>query len=138
VFLPRQAPGVTTADPDILRTRAFMDILLGIDSRPRPGRPDAAPVRVGHGGAGGAGPDEPRSPAPAGPPAGVIPPGFAGLVTRTIPAATLLGLADRPGEMAGIGPIDPDPGANTQDRYQACSLAKPLLWPKIGRHHHYQ
>jgi len=49
----------------------------------------------------------------------VIPPGFAGRVTLTIPAVTLLGLADRPGEMAGIGPIDPDPKANTWDRYQA-------------------
>jgi hypothetical protein len=37
----------------------------------------------------------------------VIPPGFAGRVTLTIPAATLLDLADRPGEMTGIGPIDP-------------------------------
>jgi hypothetical protein len=37
----------------------------------------------------------------------VIPPGFAGRVNLTIPLATLLGLADRPGEMAGIGPIDP-------------------------------
>ena len=85
---------------DQLRTRAFMDILPGIDSPgQRPGRRD-------------------EPPAPAGPPAGVIPPGFAGLVTRTIPAITLTGLADRPGEQAGIGPIDPKPGANTQDRYQ--------------------
>ena len=38
----------------------------------------------------------------------MIPPGFAGRVTLTIPATTLLDLADRPGELAGIGPIDPD------------------------------
>ena len=38
----------------------------------------------------------------------MIPPGFAGRVTLTVPAITLLDLADRPGEMAGIGPIDPD------------------------------
>jgi hypothetical protein len=31
----------------------------------------------------------------------------------TIPAATLLGLAGRPGEISGLGPIDPDPEANT-------------------------
>ena len=37
----------------------------------------------------------------------MIPAGFAGRVTLTIPLATLLGRADRPGEMAGIGPIDP-------------------------------
>ena len=38
----------------------------------------------------------------------MILPGFAGRVTLTIPAATLLDRAGRPGEMAGIGPIDPD------------------------------
>jgi len=38
----------------------------------------------------------------------VIPPGFAGHVNLTIPAATLTGRADRPGELGGIGPIDPD------------------------------
>ena len=45
---------------------------------------------------------------PGGPLAGVIPPGFAGRVNLTIPATNLLDLADRPGELAGIGPIDPD------------------------------
>jgi hypothetical protein len=37
----------------------------------------------------------------------VIPAGFAGRITLTIPLATLLGLADRPGEIPGIGPVDP-------------------------------
>jgi hypothetical protein len=37
----------------------------------------------------------------------VVPAGFAGKITLTIPLATLLGLADRPGEIPGIGPIDP-------------------------------
>ncbi len=50
--------------------------------------------------------------------AGAVPAGFAGRITLTIPLATLLGLADRPAEIPGIGPIDPDPGANTPDRYQ--------------------
>ena len=36
-----------------------------------------------------------------------MPAGFAGRITLTIPLATLLGLADRPGEIPGIGPIDP-------------------------------
>jgi hypothetical protein len=76
-------------------------------------------------GQGGSGPPEPRTPAPAGPLAGVIPPGFAGRVTLTIPAPTLLDLADRPGELAGIGPIDPKPEANTQDRYQIRASAGP-------------
>jgi Domain of unknown function (DUF222) len=60
------------------------------------------------GGQGATGPHEPRTPAPAGPLAGVIPPGFAGRVTLTIPAITLLDRAGRPGELADIGPIDPD------------------------------
>jgi hypothetical protein len=81
-------------DMDHLRARAFMDILLGTDSRPLDSRPDS--------------PQEPAAPAPAGPLAGVIPPGFAGRVNMTIPAPTLLDRADRPGEMGGIGPIDPD------------------------------
>ena len=33
--------------------------------------------------------------------------GFAGRVTLTVPLATLAGLADRPGELAGLGPVDP-------------------------------
>jgi hypothetical protein len=66
---------------DELRARAFLDLVLGKDSRPRP---DGAA-------------------APASGPGG----GFAGQVTLTIPLATLLDLADRPGEIPGIGPIDP-------------------------------
>jgi Domain of unknown function (DUF222) len=87
---------------DALRARAFLDILLGMDSRP-PGH--AAADRR-----------EPRAqtqaqtPAPAagGPLAGVIPPGFAGHVTLTVPEATVTGRADRPGELTGLGPVDPD------------------------------
>ena len=98
---------------DQLRARAFMDLLLGTDSRPLGSSPDGTRRQDGTGGRPAAtarrlGPREPRDPAPTGPLAGVIPPGFAGRVTLTIPATTLLGLADRPGEMGGIGPIDPD------------------------------
>ena len=130
---------------DLLRARAFLDILLGIDSRPlgtrtsndpshdgKPGHDgasghDAKPGHDGESGPeassgqdsgpghdsgsgpdGGSGPRGPRVPAPAGPLAGVIPPGFAGRANLTIPLATLLHLADRPGEMTGIGPLDPD------------------------------
>ena len=101
---------------DQLRARAFMDLLLGTDSRPLGSSPDG---RRGEGsgtrgcgdpgdrGPGLSDPREPRDPVPAGPLSGVIPPGFACRVTLTIPAVTVLGLADRPGEMAGIGPIDP-------------------------------
>jgi len=108
---------------DELRARAYLDLLLGMDSRPAP-RPagngsTAEGPGPGEGNAdegnpdgdgpddGGPGPGEPVGPAPAGPVAGVIPPGFAGRVNLTVPLTTALGLADRPGEAAGIGPVDP-------------------------------
>jgi hypothetical protein len=62
-------------DMDALRARAFLDLMLGKDSRPT-----ADPGTTG---------------------------GFAGRATLTVPLATLLDLTDRPGEIAGIGPIDP-------------------------------
>ena len=65
---------------DELRARAYLDLLLGKDSRPGaspPGTPGAAPA------------------------------GFASRVTLTAPLATLTRLADRPGELAGLGPVDP-------------------------------
>ena len=65
-------------DMDQLRARAYLDLLLGKDSRPR------------QAGAGTA--------APA---------GFAGRVTLTVPLVTLTGLADRPGELGSLGPVDP-------------------------------
>ena len=121
---------------DELRARAYLDLLLGMDSRPaRPARDRSAPESPGPDGNGpadsdsatgngpdgngpdedgphgddpdGDGPGEPAGPAPAGPAAGVIPPGFAGRLNLTVPLATLLGLADRPGDAAGIGPVDP-------------------------------
>jgi len=87
---------------DALRARAFLDILLGMDSRP-PGhaldgtREPQAQAQA-----------HTPAPAAAGPLAGVIPPGFAGHVTLTVPEATVTGRTDRPGELTGIGPVDPD------------------------------
>jgi hypothetical protein len=63
-------------DMDQLRARAYLDLLLGKDSRPR------------QDGAGTA-----ATPAS---------PGFAGRVTLTVPLATLAGLADRPGELGSL------------------------------------
>jgi Domain of unknown function (DUF222) len=81
---------------DELRARAYLDLLLNKDSRPRRDNADGG----GEGGSGG--------PAPAaGPAGGAIPAGFAGRVTLTVPLATLGGLADRPGELSGLGPVDP-------------------------------
>ena len=66
---------------------------------PRPRLPGPAP---------GQGlPPPPRTPAAARHAAAAAPAGFAGRVTLTVPLATLTGLADRPGELAGLGPVDP-------------------------------
>ena len=65
---------------DELRARAFLDLVLGKDSRPR--QEGAEPTA-----------------SPAG--------GFAGQVTLTVPLEIAAGLADRPGELSGLGPIDP-------------------------------
>jgi len=86
---------------DELRARAYLDILLDMDSRPE--KPAAHRTRPADAGPGGG----PGGPEGAGPGGGVIPPGFAGRVTVTVPLTTLTGLADRPGEIGGIGPIDP-------------------------------
>src|SRR6185437_4903048 len=98
---------------DVLRARAFLDLLLGKDSRPRQdtrGGGDGTgpgPDRPGPGGSGpgGSGPGPGTPPSPAGPAHGAA--GFAGRVTLTVPLATVTGLADRPGELGGIGPVDP-------------------------------
>jgi hypothetical protein len=68
---------------DALRARALLDLLLGKDSRPRQD-----------------GQDQDGTPAPA-------PAGFAVRGTLTVPLATLTDLADRPGELSGLGPVDP-------------------------------
>jgi Domain of unknown function (DUF222) len=75
---------------DELRARAYLDLLLGKDSRPQPDN-----------GSGTAAPE------PDGPGTGVVPAGFATRGTLTVPLVTLAQLADRPGELGGIGPIDP-------------------------------
>ena len=93
-------------DMDVLRARAYLDILLGKDSRPRQ---DADADGTGPDGPpGGSGPGGPGGPAqPPGPPAGVVPTGFAGKVTLTVPLTTVQDQAGRPGEISGIGPVDP-------------------------------
>ena len=57
-------------------------------------------------GDGGSGPPDPAAPMTA-PGAGVRPAGFAGRLHLTVPLTTLLDLADRPGEIPGLGPVDP-------------------------------
>ena len=84
---------------DILRARALTDLLLGQDSRP-PGSRGTTPRDTGV--------DHPAGPYRApGSGAGPVPGGFAGRNHLTVPLATLLGLADRPGELHGLGSADP-------------------------------
>src|SRR6185437_15594488 len=128
---------------DELRARAFLDLVLGKDSRPRPDG-TAAPAASGDSGDSDAdqatgtaettGPDVgdragrdsrggdsaggeragggAQQPPGAGPAGGAglasgTGGGFAGRVTLTVPLGTAAGLADRPGELAGLGPVDP-------------------------------
>jgi hypothetical protein len=92
-----QAAGVD-GGMDLLRARALTDLLLDQDSRPA-GCRGTAP--------GDTGADHPAGPYRPPGSGGNIPAGFAGRNHLTIPLATLLGLADRPGELAGLGPVDP-------------------------------
>ncbi len=102
---------------DQLRAQAYLDLLLGTDSRPAPPAEDATDSHSttgsdsGGNGPRGPGDDGSGPPHPAGPctppGTGLIPAGFIGRVNLTVPLATLLGLADRPGEIPGLGPLDP-------------------------------
>ncbi len=80
-------------DMDLLRARALADLVTGTDSRP------------GHHHGTGPGPGQHGTSPSPGP--GLVPGGFAATVNLTIPLVTALGLADRPGDLAGSGPIDP-------------------------------
>jgi hypothetical protein len=74
---------------DELRARAFLDLLLGTDSRPRaPGAADP-PGQDGH-----------TAQPPGAGPAGAAGGGFTGRVTLTVPLGTAAGRADRPGDLA--------------------------------------
>jgi hypothetical protein len=71
----------------------------GTDEGDPGSRPDGGPgVGPGHNGGGGG--SNPRAPAPGGP-------ALPALVNLTLPLATQMGLADRPGEAWGLGALDP-------------------------------
>ena len=74
---------------DEIRARAYLDLLLGKDSRPGQDQPSTRGAA--------------RQPGAVAPASG----GFACRVTLTVPLATLTDFADRPGELAGLGPVDP-------------------------------
>ncbi len=103
---------------DELRARAYLDLLLDTDSRPTTPAAEAAEAGVSPASPSPASPASPPSPpsppspaSPAGswtpPGSGVIPAGFTGRNHLTVPLTTLLELADRPGEIPGLGPVDP-------------------------------
>ena len=98
---------------DELRARAFLDLLLGKDSRPRARRPpttgQARTPAAGQAPAAAMAQaaQQPPGAGPAGGPAGTGAGGFAGRVTLTVPLGTAAGLTDRPGELGGHGPVDP-------------------------------
>ena len=75
-------------DMDQLRARALTDLVTGTDSRP------------GHHGTGSRADHHGTNPS-------LVPAGFAANVNLTVPLATIQGLADRPGDLSGFGPIDP-------------------------------
>jgi hypothetical protein len=91
-------------DMNQLRAQALVDILLGRDSRGI-----------------GADPQSPDTP----PTASLIPAGFTGWVNLTVPLATQLGLAERPGELAGLGPID---AALARDLTAAAATSPQTTW----------
>jgi len=113
-------------DMDQLRARAYLDILLNKDSRlavapsqpaasqgsegsrgSESGRPEGPiggePEGPGDGGSPATDPGEPGTP----PTTSVLPAGFTGCINLTVTLPTMLGLADRPGEISGLGPVDP-------------------------------
>ncbi|HEY2522845.1 MAG TPA: DUF222 domain-containing protein [Streptosporangiaceae bacterium] len=94
-----------------LRARAYLDALLGRDSTPRPAPAGPAPSSApSTGPAPPTGPSDPapsaaggRAPLPSGPPGQRR---LAARVNLTLPLATVLGLAEQPGTVAGFGPVD--------------------------------
>ncbi len=118
--------------PQELEARYGKGLLsLGGGQDPHGGGQDPRAGDPGPTGPGSAGPDGSQA---ARRPAGVVPAGFAGRINLTIPLATLLGLAERPGEIRGIGPIDPDLGANTPDRYHTVTHdARSRCWLSITK-----
>jgi Domain of unknown function (DUF222) len=105
---------------DQFRAAAYLDLLKSISAEARialgvlPGF-DTDPPDRGEPGGGGPGGDGPEGDGPegdGGPPDSSSPSSSLELAPRltdlVLPLATLLGLAERPGESHGLGPLDPD------------------------------
>jgi hypothetical protein len=112
-----KAAGVP-GDMDTLRALAYLEMLgagspLGAASAS--GNPGSGSSPGGPGGRGDGDGGDGVGRGGSGPNGGAVPPGFAAKVNLTIalpdltlPLLTFLGLAERPGMMSRIGPIDPD------------------------------
>ncbi len=95
-----------------LRVQAYLDLLQERDSRAGPGGPSVPPDGNGDGGRdgsdgrGGSSPGRDSGPGPG--PAGRQGPGpsIAAQVTITVPAGTMLGQGELPGEVGGFGLLD--------------------------------
>jgi uncharacterized protein DUF222 len=97
---------------DQYRAAAYLDLLNGITAEAgiAAGLPDdGGPGGSAGNGPGGGSPGGSPDGAPLGSPGGGAAPELAPrLADLVLPLATLLGLADRPGEGHGLGPLDPD------------------------------
>ena len=111
-----------TGGMDELRAQAYLEKLgvldpfagvgAGTDATPDDGSTGGGENggRNGGPGPGGTHPGQPGHPGPAagaGTVPGEVPAGFAARANLTLPLATLLDLAERPGSMPGVGAIDP-------------------------------
>jgi len=87
----------------------------------------------GTGGPGDGGSPRP-GPGPAGPGGGACTcGGLPAVIHLTASAATLTGLAERPGTLRGAGPLDPEPEANTPNRYRAGGMRLVVLASLLAR-----
>jgi hypothetical protein len=110
-----------------LRVMAYLDRLQGSDpldritaqvGRPAPGPGDGEEEDEGRPGGFGGGPQGPGTPA-----GGLAP--LPGLINLVVPAGTLLGWPDAPGEAGSWGPIEPE---DTRRLVQAASLHPRSRW----------
>ena len=112
-----------------LRVRAYLDLLQERDSRAGPADP---PDQNGSGGGGpgrdgGPNPDQGLGPARSQDPG----PSIAALVTITVPAGTMLGRGEQPGEVGGFGLLD---GPATRDLVAAAARHPDTRWCVTALH----
>ncbi len=113
-----------------LKVRAYLDLLQERDSRDGPGGPSGPPDGDGDGGrgrSGGGGPGQDGGPACRPDPG----PSIAAQVTITVPAGTVLGTGDLPGEVPGFGLLD---APATRDLVAAAARHPDTRWCVTALH----